>query len=521
MAVPDSVRRVVRPLNTVVVDTGNDGPKRYAVRERSFVKYIAGKNPQPHNGKTIGYISDGVFVPRVAKTAKQGAECLSYGASALVYSLTRDLYSDLLNIYPIEDAVRLMVLSTLKVLKPHLPNSRMRAEYERTFVSVFYPGAKISENTITKFLNAVGMDGQKRRAFYRMRILSMTADHHIAIDGSLIQDTSIVNDLSAFSRKARVKGCKDISLLYAYDIEKGEPICADLFPGNSIDATSYREFITRNEIDRGIIVADKGFPPKEIYDVLKSKPQLHYLTPLKRNDKRIEQFKMHRHEGVLEGYGKPVSYKKCALPNGRFLYAFQDTKKAGIEHTTYVTNAAKKGTFDQADYEQRKSSFGTIVFESDQDLPAKTIYMCYEDRWKLELVFRHYKNDTGFDTTNVQGDFAVMGETFVNLLSSIATCRILERLRQTNLLKEMTYGDLMDDLSSAWRNVNASENPQRDDGGWIHTLKCVHEELEALGLSKPPVEYDLTREKKKPGPKPKKPVFVGPKRPRGRPRKNV
>jgi hypothetical protein len=44
----------------------------------------------------------------------------------------------------------------------------------------------------------------------------------------LKQDSSRINDLSAFSYKARLKGCQDISVLYAYDIEKKG---TDLFAG--------------------------------------------------------------------------------------------------------------------------------------------------------------------------------------------------------------------------------------------------------------------------------------------------
>ena len=36
---------------------------------------------------------------------------------------------------------------------------------------------------------------------------------------------------------------RDISILYAFDIEKKEPICSHVFPGNSVDAVSYRFFI--------------------------------------------------------------------------------------------------------------------------------------------------------------------------------------------------------------------------------------------------------------------------------------
>ena len=70
----------------------------------------------------------------------------------------------------------------------------------------------------------------------------MVTEHHVAIDGMLKQDNSGVNDLSKFSYKGRVKGPRDVSVLYAYDIERMEPVCAEVFPGNSIDAASYRSF---------------------------------------------------------------------------------------------------------------------------------------------------------------------------------------------------------------------------------------------------------------------------------------
>ena len=40
-------------------------------------------------------------------------------------------------------------------------------------------------------------------------------------------------------------------------LEYMEPICAEVFPWNSIDASSYPAFIRDNDIQKGIIVADK------------------------------------------------------------------------------------------------------------------------------------------------------------------------------------------------------------------------------------------------------------------------
>ena len=82
----------------------------------------------------------------------------------------------------------------------------------------------------------------------------------------------------------------------------------------------------------------------------------------------------------------------------------------------------------------------------------------------------------------------------------------------------MSFGELMDDLSSAWRKTDAPSEPATDDGGWVHTLQIVFDELEALGLSKPVPKPEPKKRGRKP--KPKDQTEQKPKRKRGRPRKN-
>ena len=225
-----------------------------------------------------------------------------------------------------------------------------------------------------------------------------------------------------------------------------EPTCAEVFPGNSIDASSYPAFIRDNDIRMGIIVADKGFPPSKIKDELSERPDLHFLTPIKRNDKRISDNEMLIFDGVLEGIDAHVVCKKKQIKGGRFLYAFKDARKAAKEEATYLANAKRKNTFSPEKYAAKKDLFGVIVLESDQDLEPKTAYTCYEDRWLLELVFKRYKSDECLDHTGEQGDFSVIGSEFVNFISTVATCRIIKKAEQAGLLDHMSYGDLMDDL---------------------------------------------------------------------------
>lgn len=516
MAIPEHIRKVPRPVNTVVVDNGKDGPNRYAVRERCGTKYIRDGNPQPKNGKVIGHIFDGAYVPLNGGTAASGPDMLSYGAAAFVKSVSADILADLLGVYPAKDACAVMAIATLRIIHPSVTADRMGTHYRRTFVCRHYPGAALSANTICAFLQKLGQDGARRRAFYQRRAAAAIASHHIAIDGTLKQDTSTVNDLSAFSYKARKKGCRDVSVLYAYDIEAMEPICAEVFPGSSIDASSYAAFIRDNDIRRGIIVSDKGFPPSQIKKELEERPDLHFLTPIKRNDVRIANNRMLSFDGVLSGIDDHVLYKKQAIQGGRHLYAYRSARKAAAEEASWLARRKKQKDFQPDAYEKKRDVFGVIVFESDQDLDPRVAYLCYDDRWLLELVFNRYKSDECLDRTDVQGDSSLIGSEFINFISTVLTCRMLRKAREAGLLEKVSYGELLDDLSSAWRMVDSPEAPATDDGFWVHTLSYVFDELEALGLSRP---VPKPAPKKRGRPK-KNPVENKPSRPRGRPRKN-
>ncbi len=441
---------------------------------------------------------------------------LSYGAAAFVHSVSEDLMSDLLDVYSPKDACMIMDIATLRIIKPDIASNRLATHYNRTFVCKYYPGVPLSHNTVSSFLQRLSRDGADRRKVYQLRADAVIAEHHIAIDGMLKQDNSTVNDLSAFSYKARVKGCKEISVLYAYDVEAMEPICAEVFPGNNIDASSYSSFIRDNDINKGIIVADKGFLPSKIKDDLGERPDLHFLTPIKRNDVRIANNDMLSFDGVLDGIGERILYKKACIKGGRYLYSFKSARKAAMEEADYIDRRKKKKDFTSEGYGKKHDIFGVIVFESDLDLDPATAYRCYDERWVLELVFNRCKNDDCLDKTNVQGDFSVIGSEFINFIATVLTCRLLIKARDSGILNDLSYGDLMEDLGTAWRRTDAPEEAATDDGYWVHTLNTVFEELEALGLSKPVPKP----EKKKPGRPRKNPETDKPKRPRGRSRKS-
>lgn len=545
MGVPEKIRSVPRPTNTVVVDTGSNSVLRYAVRARSGTVYVAGGNPQPRNGKTIGHIIDFKFVPIKSAIAESGPDYLCYGNAAFVKSVSEDLYTDLLDVYPASDACTIMAIASLRVCDNGIKCNRYASVYQASYVSIYYPGAALSKNSVCTFLKELGMDEKKQREFYARRLDRVCKDHHLAIDGTLKQNTSTVNTLSDMSYKFKLKGVPDISILYCYDVEKMEPVCSKVFPGNCIDASAYSDFIKSNNIQKGIIVTDKGFPPEVIADELNSKPELHYFTPIKRDDKRIAKYNLTQPDEIVMGIDKPVVAKKVQLSDGNFLYAFKDLKASAREGYNFVFNAQRKGKFDSKKYNKKEDTFGVIVFESDVDLPVDTAYFCYDSRWQIELMFKHYKSDEELTETNVQGNYSVIGSEFINFVSTVLTCRMVSSAKIAGALNKTTYGDMLKDLSQIWRKKECSveQTPKITDEYWFSPIKKNNELLVSLGLAigdesvKAPsnrssVQKQVSTEntladkpKLKRGRPRKSPeqnnVVDKPKRPRGRPRKNL
>ena len=212
-------------------------------------------------------------------------------------------------------------------------------------------------------------------------------------------------------------------------------------------------------------------------------------------------------------------WSKKRIKGGRYLYAFKDMEKAHGEANGILDKLSKENrAFEKAVFDKAVDVSGTIVFESDLDAEPLTIYQCYEKRWLLELVFRSYKNDECLDRTRENGDFSVLGSEFVNFIATLITTRLIDRIEKTELLKKMTYAEVMDDLTESWRMVDAPDEAKSDDKYWKNVSEGIFPELEVLGLSIP-VEKPAPRRRGRPRTKPL-PDPDAPRRKRGRTKKN-
>lgn len=455
MSIPEEIRKVERPTNTVVVAYGRNRD-RYAVRSRVGCRNVDGRRV-PVEGPIVGHIENGRFIPMDDRTELSGGpvDLKDWANIEFTVFSSRYLLEELCEVYSRNDAVRLYCIAVLRTCYHGIKDDELKDAYDNSFLSEMFPSVALSRNSVCEFHKDVGKGCSRITEFMRNRVSRLQESHHLLIDGTLKSDESKVNSLSDYSRKARTKGSKDVSVLYAYNVETGEPICSKVYPGNMLDIVAFSDFIETNSIRKGLVVADKGFSVKAANKAFAENPGLHYLLPLKRNAALIGNYDMYTFDGSLKE-SPEVTCRKARINNERkWLYSFRDASKAAAEEYTYLQK--NKGRYDREDHEQRRREFGTIVFESDYDADCDVIYEAYRERWLIELVFRYYKDVNEFDETRVQSDYSVMSSEFVCFLSTVITSRLLRTFSSVKSLEDVSYGKTMRILERAKKVRDGTE----------------------------------------------------------------
>lgn len=482
MATPKEILAVERPKNTVVVTYGKNHDL-YAVRKRIGCRRVNGRN-LPVTGPTVGHIVGGRYVaiadakPKVAAVGAT-VDLKDWGGVAVCERLFSDMLDELREVYRPEDALKFYCIAVLRACYPGVKDYELAERYEGSFLSVLRPGAALSRNTVSAFVKNAGKSCGRIVRFMRRRAAAVCADgDHVLVDGTLKTDTSTVNSLSDFSRKARTKGSRDISVLQAFDLEKMEPVCSKCFPGNMLDATAYEEFVRECGVRDGILVGDKGFPSAAVEGPVRESVTLHYLNPIKRNSQLVRTYGLLSFEGKLPAR-EGVVYKKVKCKDGdggKWLYSYRDVRMAADEERAYLARLAPKD-YDADAYAGKRDAFGTIVLESDLDLPPEIAHGAYEDRWMIELVMRFYKSACEFDDTRVHSDYSVIGSEFCDFLATVLTWRLIKAFTKSKLLDKLTYKRVMTFLRRA-KMVKVG------DGDWqpVKVAPAVEKALAALSL---------------------------------------
>ncbi len=358
------------------------------------------------------------------------------------------LLEELEKVWGLDDAKRIYTIAVLRAAYGDVKNRDLKLHYDTSFMSEIMPGIHLSEQAVSAFLQEIGQAYSLICTFMRNRVAGF-AGKNIVVDGMLKDYNSSEGYMSEFSRKARTKGSKDMSLMYAFSPETMEPIAAKPYPGNMLDQTAITNFVSEFKIEKGLLIGDKGFYNQEFQDELDKKDGLSYLVPLKQNSTLIKRYDMDKPTELLSGYkDSTILYKKVKMSGGGFLYSFRDPKAACEQEVGYVQKEGKKNRFDSDKYTEKKSLFGLIVFKSKQDVDPLLVYLAYSQRWMIEILFNLYKNIMERDTVNVHTDYRVYATELINFISVIITTRVKNDIVKKGINKKLSYKQVFKYLST-------------------------------------------------------------------------
>ena len=494
MAIPKEILAVKRPKNTFVVAYGKN-KDRYGVRQFIGCRYDKGRH-NPIKGPTIGHIVGGKYVPipDATENSESGIDLVDWANVQLCDNVFKDVLDELRQVFTESEALKIYGISILRVTNPGIKDYELKEAYDSSFLATIYPAMALTKNTVCELHSTIGKSYSRILSFMRMRANKIGADDSVLIDGTLKSNESKVNSLSDFSRKAKLKGSRDISIIYAFDLALYEPICSKCYPGNMLDGTAQDDFLTESGITNGVLVGDKGFHAVSMEDADTKNPNMHHLIPIRRNSRYYEEYRLTEYDGVLE-CRESIMFKKVHIKKtNKWLYAFRDANRAALEEKAYMARTKKDGTFNHADFEKARKTFGTIAFECDFNTTPLDVYRMYEERWEIELVMRYYKTACEFDETRVHDDYSVIGSEFCDFLSTVLTFRLIKKFDAAELLKKYTYKRIHTFLRRAKKVRNDGQN-------WrlAKVNPSVEKVLRDLGL----LPQNATAVKRKPG-RPKK-----------------
>ena len=477
MPIPAEILAVERPKSTRVMYSFG----RYLVVKRTS-KRVDGRTVPVDLG-TIGEIKDGKYIeirkePRRTK-AGRSVDVKDYGEVALCDLVGKSILEELNAVYDLPVAIRIYVIALLRAAYHDIRNRDIQLSYETSFVSEMYPKVALSENTLSAFLEMVGMEYSKISTFMRNRIEKF-GGRTLVVDGMLKDCNSDTDIFSEFSRKGSKKGCKDLTLMYAYDPKSKEPVAVKPYPGNMLDLTSIEDFITEFRVESGLLVMDKGFYGPDSIKKIKGIEGLGYLIALKQSSKTITDNEMDKEiTSILNEYkDAQILWKKKKINDDKYLYAFRNPKDAYDQEIGYLARNRKKGTYSEEKYLDKQSEFGLIVFESNKDLDPIDVYEAYSKRWEIEIMFNLYKNIIELNTTRVHGDYRLYATEFINFISVLISSKVKCLLSDTGISAKYSYKQVFHYLAKAKKVRCGSERTWTSS----KTVKYIADLMKLLGV---------------------------------------
>lgn len=382
--------------------------------------------------------------------------------------MQKDIADALLKVYAIEDYETIMAMVALRIIRPGLALNNYQTQYLSSWVSKFWPYAKLSPKVAKKFVTHLGMRPDCfQMVFADLLNNAAAASHHIMIDGFLLPSISSSDPLELALFQHDLNSHTNRVVMYVSDVESKDLLGAVTFLQDDVNASAYNFFLWNQKVSQGVIVADKDFAVQELKPLLEANPDLHYLAPVARDSEVVKQLELLAFDQFFTVGERGVFARKVQAAPDLFYYAYKSPERAEQDISRNFELVRAK-LLEVKDFFAQEKQCGNLVFVSDCDLPVATIWEHYANRCELESLFAAFPDTPDLDKSDELYSFVLMGNEFLNVLALSIQWRLAHKFSQlSQSYGVMSYQERMLLLTEVLRRDDAPlREASRNDGTW-------------------------------------------------------
>lgn len=306
---------------------------------------------------------------------------------------------------------------------------------------------------------------------------------------------------------------------------KGNPICCEMWPGNTADVKTIIPVIdrirSRFQVVNCCIIADRGMISSENKKELEKRGIFYILGARMRKVKEIKEevlshpgrYKDVRPEGLLSKDPSPLKVKEVSLNGNRYVVCLnpKQARKDAKDRQAIIDSLQKKietnpkGLIGNKGYRKYlriekdsvsinrektewESRFdGKWVLNTNTDLPADQVALKYKELWQVEQVFRDIKSILETRPIYHQKDENIRGHVFCSFLALVLRKELDRRLAQAG--HSFEWADIKQDLK-ALQEVKITENG-KSLAIRTESLGTCGKVFKAVGVAVPPTIREL------------------------------
>ncbi len=405
---------------------------------QSTTQWIKGEKRRKKVSKYIGRITKKGVV--IGKRGKRYARTIyEYGNARLLMGVMDEIIPSLKGAFP-DDYKEIIAMGIVKVLQP-TPLRLVKSRWERLYLSKEIE-ASLSPNILSERLRYIGSDWDAQRRFFEYL---MGRSKYLVFDLSSIVSYSKDLRLAEKGYNSEHLYLKQINFALVFSTDCNVPVMIKAIPGSVRDIKSLKHIIKTLGLNSSILVLDRGFASHYLADLMKEK-EMRFILPLRRNfrvidyDMELKESFIYRKRGI--NWGKKVV-------GDNLLYLYEDVMLRGEEESTFI-EMIEEGKKSRRELARERERFGKIAILSNIDSDGKDIYLLYKQREKVEVAFDAMKNELENDKSYLSDDDAVRGYFFISFISLYLYFRILNILKENNLIGKMSVKEVLFELSKVY-----------------------------------------------------------------------